>query len=326
MAAQLPDVRLENVDEALRRRRRRRRSHARDPARQLLRHARAVRLRQDDDAAHDRRLRGAERRAHLSRRRATSIGLPPYRRDVNTVFQSYALFPHLTIVENVAFGLRRRGRRQGGRRKARVAEMLELVGLDRATSSGKPTAALRRPAAARRARPRARQPPARAAARRAARRTRPQAAQADAARAEARSSTTFGITFVHVTHDQEEAMTMADTIAVMNGGRIEQLGTPSELYERPRDGVRRRLPRRLEPALRHGLRPTTSVRLDGRRGCRMSSREALAGHTGASPSGSGRRRSGSARETASTCSRGRRHASSRTSASPRSSSSRRLRA
>ena len=57
-----------------------------------------------------------------------------------------------------------------------------------------------------------------------------------------------GITFVHVTHDQEEAMTMADTIAVMNGGRIEQLGTPAELYERPRDGVRRRLPRHVEPA------------------------------------------------------------------------------
>ena len=61
----------------------------------------------------------------------------------------------------------------------------------------------------------------------------------------------LGITFVHVTHDQEEAMTMADTIAVMNGGRVEQLGAPAELYERPRDGVRRRLPRRLEPAPRH---------------------------------------------------------------------------
>ena len=65
----------------------------------------------------------------------------------------------------------------------------------------------------------------------------------------------IGITFVHVTHDQEEAMTMADYIVVMNGGHIEQLGTPAELYEHPGDGVRRQLPRRLEPARRHGRRP-----------------------------------------------------------------------
>ena len=64
----------------------------------------------------------------------------------------------------------------------------------------------------------------------------------------------IGITFVHVTHDQEEAMTMADQIAVMNGGRIEQLGTPTELYETPRDGVRRQLPRRVEPHPRDGQR------------------------------------------------------------------------
>ena len=61
-----------------------------------------------------------------------------------------------------------------------------------------------------------------------------------------------GITFVHVTHDQEEAMTMADTIAVMNDGKIEQLGTPTELYESAAHGVRRRLPRHLQPAPRHG--------------------------------------------------------------------------
>ena len=61
-----------------------------------------------------------------------------------------------------------------------------------------------------------------------------------------------GITFVHVTHDQEEAMTMADTIAVMNAGRIEQLGRPHGSLRAARDGVRRRLPRRLEPAARDG--------------------------------------------------------------------------
>ena len=67
-----------------------------------------------------------------------------------------------------------------------------------------------------------------------------------------------GITFVHVTHDQEEAMTMADTIAVMNGGRIEQLGTPAELYEQPADRLRRRVPRQVEPARRDGRRATAS--------------------------------------------------------------------
>ena len=65
----------------------------------------------------------------------------------------------------------------------------------------------------------------------------------------------IGITFVHVTHDQEEAMTMADYIVVMNGGHIEQLGTPGRALRASGDGVRRQLPRRLEPARRHGRGP-----------------------------------------------------------------------
>ena len=69
-----------------------------------------------------------------------------------------------------------------------------------------------------------------------------------------RIQTEVGLTFVHVTHDQEEAMTMADTVAVMNHGRIEQLGSPADLYELPRDGVRRQLPRAVEPRRRHGDR------------------------------------------------------------------------
>ena len=73
-----------------------------------------------------------------------------------------------------------------------------------------------------------------------------------------------GITFVHVTHDQEEAMTMADTIAVMNAGKIEQLGPPADLYERPSDGVRRRISRRLEPLARNGRRtPARSASATG---------------------------------------------------------------
>ena len=79
--------------------------------------------------ADDRRLRGADRGRDLPRRPATSPGLPPYKRDVNTVFQSYALFPHLTIFENVAFGLRRDRARGEEIRNGRVEEMLDLVEL-----------------------------------------------------------------------------------------------------------------------------------------------------------------------------------------------------
>jgi spermidine/putrescine transport system ATP-binding protein len=157
--------------------------------------------------------------------------LPPYKRDVNTVFQSYALFPHLSIFENVAFGLRRRGVR-GGELRTRVVEALELVGLaglerrkPRQLSGGQQ----QRIALAR------------------ALVNRPRVLLLDEPlgaldlklRKEMqlelkRIQHEVGITFVHVTHDQEEAMTMADRIVIMNSGHIEQLGTPSELYESPR--------------------------------------------------------------------------------------------
>ena len=154
--------------------------------------------------------------------------LRPYRRPVNTVFQSYALFPHLTIFENVAFGLRRRGMKQV---KAQVEEMLELVELGQyarrkpAQLSG---GQQQRVALAR------------------ALINRPQVLLLDEPLGALdlklrrqmqielkRIQTEVGVTFVHVTHDQEEAMTMADTIAVMNGGVIEQMGAPLELYEHP---------------------------------------------------------------------------------------------
>jgi spermidine/putrescine transport system ATP-binding protein len=158
------------------------------------------------------------------------VGVPPYRRDVNTVFQSYALFPHLSIFENVAFGLRRRGVERS-RIKGQVDEMLRLVGLEgvgnrrpRQLSGGQQ----QRVALAR------------------ALVNRPQVLLLDEPlgaldlklrkqmQLELKSiQHDVGLTFVHVTHDQEEAMTMADQIAVMNGGRIEQLGAPTELYERP---------------------------------------------------------------------------------------------
>ncbi|WP_069743970.1 ABC transporter ATP-binding protein [Streptomyces sp. EN23] len=155
--------------------------------------------------------------------------LPPYKRPVNTVFQSYALFPHLDITENVAFGLRRRGIKSV---KKQVDEMLELVQLGdfarrkpHQLSGGQQ----QRVAVAR------------------ALINHPQVLLLDEPLGALdlklrrqmqlelkRIQTEVGITFVHVTHDQEEAMTMADTVAVMNGGRVEQLGAPADLYENPR--------------------------------------------------------------------------------------------
>jgi len=159
------------------------------------------------------------------------VGLPPYKRDVNTVFQSYALFPHMTVADNVAFGLQRKGIARG-EVKTRVAEILELVDLagresrkPRQLSGGQQ----QRVALARAivCNPRV------------LLLDEPLGALDLKLRKQMqlelkRIQNEVGITFVHVTHDQEEAMTMADTIAVMNGGRIEQLGSPAELYERPR--------------------------------------------------------------------------------------------
>ncbi|MEU5113303.1 ABC transporter ATP-binding protein [Streptomyces longwoodensis] len=155
--------------------------------------------------------------------------LPPYKRPVNTVFQSYALFPHLDIFENVAFGLRRRGIKSV---KKQVGDMLELVQLGEQArkkphqlSGGQQ----QRVAVAR------------------ALINHPKVLLLDEPLGALdlklrrqmqlelkRIQTEVGITFVHVTHDQEEAMTMADTVAVMNAGRVEQLGAPADLYENPR--------------------------------------------------------------------------------------------
>ena len=158
------------------------------------------------------------------------VGLPPYKRDVNTVFQSYALFPHMTVEDNVAFGLERKGVAKG-EIKGRVNEILELVGLTgfarrkpRQLSGGQQ----QRVALAR------------------ALVNHPRVLLLDEPLGALdlkllkqmqlelkRIQHEVGITFVHVTHDQEEAMTMADTIAVMSRGHIEQLGPPEALYERP---------------------------------------------------------------------------------------------
>ena len=158
------------------------------------------------------------------------VGQPPYKRDVNTVFQSYALFPHMTVADNVAFGLERKGVPKE-ELKGRVAEMLELVGLSgfakrkpRQLSGGQQQRVALGRALVNHPRVLLLDEPLGALDLKLRKNMQMELK---------RIQSEVGITFVHVTHDQEEAMTMADTIAVMNSGKIEQLGPPAELYERP---------------------------------------------------------------------------------------------
>ncbi|MGD1221735.1 MULTISPECIES: ABC transporter ATP-binding protein [Streptomyces] len=156
--------------------------------------------------------------------------LPPNKRNVNTVFQSYALFDHLSITDNVAFGLKRKGVAKAEIRR-RVGEMLELVQLDgladrkpRTLSGGQrqrvalARALVNRPAVLLLDEPLA------ALDLKLRRQMQVELKQIQRE---------VGITFVFVTHDQDEALTMSDRIAVMNKGRIEQCGTPEDIYEHP---------------------------------------------------------------------------------------------
>jgi ABC-type Fe3+/spermidine/putrescine transport system ATPase subunit len=157
-------------------------------------------------------------------------GLPPYKRDVNTVFQSYALFPHLTVIQNVAYGLKQRGLRKLQREK-RARELLALVKLEQ-TANRKPRqlsgGQQQRVALAR----------ALVLAPKVLLLDEPLGALDLKVRKGLqielkRIQSEIGITFVYVTHDQEEALAMSDRVAVMNQGRIEQLGPPREIYDSP---------------------------------------------------------------------------------------------
>ncbi len=156
--------------------------------------------------------------------------LPPYKRDVNTVFQSYALFPHLTVAENVAFGLKRK-KVPKSEIESRVAEMMRLVDL-KGFENRKPAllsgGQQQRVALAR------------------ALVNRPKLLLLDEPLGALdlklrkqmqielkRIQVEVGITFLYVTHDQEEAIVMSDRLAVMSKGKIEQVGPPSEVYDRP---------------------------------------------------------------------------------------------
>jgi thiamine transport system ATP-binding protein len=157
--------------------------------------------------------------------------VPPEGRDVGVVFQNYALFPHMSVAENVAYGLRFRDPPGGESRDERVADLLSLVDLEgfenrdpeelsggqrqrvalaRALAPGPDLLLLDEPMSALDARLRKRL------------RRQLQAIQSD-----------LGVTTVYVTHDQSEALAISDRLAVMNGGRIEQVGTPREVYRRP---------------------------------------------------------------------------------------------
>jgi putative spermidine/putrescine transport system ATP-binding protein len=150
-------------------------------------------------------------------------GLPPYARDVNTVFQDYALFPHMTVAENIGYGLRVRGVARGERRN-RVDEVLETVRLG-GLGDRKPiklSGGQRQRVAL--ARSIVNQP-------KVLLFDEPLGALDLMLRQEMHVflkhlQRTLGMTFIYVTHDQEEALTMSDQVAVFNGGRIEQLGTP----------------------------------------------------------------------------------------------------
>jgi ABC-type Fe3+/spermidine/putrescine transport system ATPase subunit len=156
--------------------------------------------------------------------------VPPYKRDVNTVFQSYALFPHLSVLENVGYGLKQRGLGRSERRN-RATEMLELVRLSgfgdrkpRQLSGGQQ----QRVALAR----------ALVMHPRVLLLDEPLGALDLKVRKELqielkRIQEEIGITFVYVTHDQEEALAMSNRVVVMNAGHIEQIGAPREIYDRP---------------------------------------------------------------------------------------------
>ena len=163
---------------------------------------------------------------YLGDQRITS--LRPYKRPVNTVFQNYALFPHLSVADNIAFGLKRQGRKGVDSEVTRMLELVELVGYAERRPAQLSGGQQQRVALAR------------------ALVNSPQVLLLDeplgALDLKLRRQmqielkgiqTEVGLTFVHVTHDQEEAMTMADTVAVMHGGVIEQMGAPTDLYDNP---------------------------------------------------------------------------------------------
>src|SRR4029079_18301710 len=158
---------------------------------------------------------------------------PPFERDVNTVFQDYALFPHMTVAENVEYGLlvKKVPKDERGRRVADALRMVRLEGYDQRKpsqlSGGQRQRVALAPALVNRPRVLLLDEPLRAL----------DLKPREEMQIELKSiQQRVGVTFIYVTHDQEEALTMSDRLAVFNRGRIEQVGTPAEGYERPSAG------------------------------------------------------------------------------------------
>src|SRR4051794_33363646 len=158
------------------------------------------------------------------------VGVPPYRRNVNTVFQSYALFPHLTVADNVAFGLRRKkvSKSDARVRARKYLDLVQLEGYDDRRPAQLSGGQQQRVALAR------------------ALVNEPAVLLLDEPLGALdlklrkqmqlelmRIQREVGVTFIYVTHDQEEALVMSDRIAVMSYGHVEQIGYPEDIYERP---------------------------------------------------------------------------------------------
>jgi spermidine/putrescine transport system ATP-binding protein len=155
--------------------------------------------------------------------------LKPYQRNVSTVFQNYALFPHLTVRENIEFGLRRRGDNHIARRVADVLDLVQLSDKELRRPSEISGGERQRVALARSL---VLEPDVLLL-------DEPLSALDPQLRKQVRSELKnlqrrIGVTFLFVTHDQEEALSLSDRIAVMRGGSLEQVGTPQEIYQRPR--------------------------------------------------------------------------------------------
>lgn len=155
--------------------------------------------------------------------------LPPYQRNVNTVFQNYALFPHLTVEENVAFGLRRKGAPKTAERVGQALEQVRLSGKNSRMPAQLSGGERQRVALARAL---VMEPAVLLL-------DEPLSALDPQLRKQVRAELKdlqrrVGVTFLFITHDQEEALSLSDTLAVMNQGKVEQVGSPEEIYRRPR--------------------------------------------------------------------------------------------
>ena len=159
-------------------------------------------------------------------------GVPAYKRQVNTIFQRYALFPHLNVYENIAFGMRIKKAKES-EIKEKVAEMLKLVNLEGLQRRKIDTLSGGQQQRVAIARALANKP-------RVLLLDEPLAAldlklRKDMQVELKKIQQSLGITFIFVTHDQEEALTMSDTVVVMDGGRIQQIGTPKDIYNEPQN-------------------------------------------------------------------------------------------